>query len=80
MVLSLATVLDMDLNPEPCMALQLPASKRRVLAFTILLAGRLILFKWEHVLPPSHNSWLRGVLTHIKLEKVRFSLAGSDSQ
>ena len=59
------------------MALQLPASKRRVLAFTILLAGRLILFKWEHVLPPSHNSWLRGVLTHIKLEKVRFSLAGS---
>ena len=85
---TLSTVLDIDLNPEPCTVLfgsppltkpQLPASKRRVLAFTTLLARRLILFKWKHVLPPSHNSWLREVLTHIKLEKVRFSLAGSDN-
>jgi len=52
---TLATVLEMDLNPEPYTALfgspplrtpNLPASKRRVLAFTTLLARRLILFKW----------------------------------
>ena len=85
---TLATVLEVDLHPEPYTALfgspplrtpNLPASKRRVLAFTTLLARRLILFKWKQVLPPSHNSWLRDVLTHIKLEKVRFSLEGSDN-
>ena len=85
---TLSTVLEVDLNPEPytalfglppLMTLCLPASKRRVLAFTTLLARRLILFKWKQVAPPSHNSWLREVLIHIKLEKVRFSLSGSDN-
>lgn len=50
----------------------LPVTKRRVVAFTTLLARRVILLKWKRALPPSHNSWLREVLTHIKLEKVRF--------
>lgn len=83
---TLAVLLDVDLSPDPGTMLfgspplttpNLPKTKQRVLAFTTLLARRLILFKWKHALPSSHNSWLREVLTHIKLEKVRFSLAGS---
>ena len=83
---ALSIVFGMELSPEPLVALfGIPSSttpnfssgKRCVLAFTTLLARRLILFKWKHVLPPSYNSWLKEVLTHIKLEKIRFSLTGS---
>ena len=47
------------------------------MSFTSLLARRLILLKWKHVLPPTHFTWIRDVLAHIKLERMRFSLKGS---
>lgn len=58
---ALAIVLDMDLRPEPCTALFgspplttpiLRVAKRRALAFTTLLARRLILLKVETCSPP----------------------------
>lgn len=70
-------VFDMELSPEPLAALfgvspltipNFPATKRCVLAFTSLLARRLI--GMETCSPPSHNSWLKEVLVHIKLEKL----------
>ncbi len=42
---------------------------QKALAFTTLLARRLILLKWKHVSPPSFDTWLKEVFTCIKLEK-----------
>lgn len=47
------------------------------LAFTTLLARRLILFKWKLPHPPTHDHWVKDVLFNLKLEKLRFSLKGS---
>ncbi len=49
---------------------------QKALAFTTLLARRLILLKWKHVSPPSFDTWLKEVFT-IKLENIRLSLTGS---
>ena len=54
-----------------------PVVMKRALAFTTLLARRLILFKWKHTSPPTHNRWIKEVLYNIKLEKLRFSIKGS---
>ena len=47
------------------------------MAFTTLLARRLILMKWKSSAPPSHIQWIRDVLYYIKLEKIRSTLRGS---
>ena len=72
------------ISPDPLSALfgsplQPLASKtmQTVLAFTTLLARRLILFNWKLPQPPTHNRWVKEVLLCIKLEKLRFSLKGS---
>ncbi len=49
---------------------------QKALAFTTLLARRLIVLKWKHVSPPSFDTWLKEVFT-IKLENMRLSLTGS---
>uniref|UniRef100_A0AAR2M2X3 Reverse transcriptase zinc-binding domain-containing protein n=1 Tax=Pygocentrus nattereri TaxID=42514 RepID=A0AAR2M2X3_PYGNA len=46
-------------------------------AFCSLLARRLILFKWKDANPPTYNHWVREVLYHLKLEKIRYTLRGS---
>ena len=47
------------------------------IAFTTLLARRLILLKWKHTSPPTHTRWIKDVLLYIKLEKIKFTLRGS---
>lgn len=78
------TVLFHTVNPDPLVALfGLPPtlgwsrSSQHVIAFTTLLARRLILLKWTHVAPPTHNTWIQEILRCLKLEKIRFSLSGS---
>ncbi len=47
----------------------LSVTVQKALAFTTLLARRLILLKWKHVSPPSFDTWLKEVFTCNKLEK-----------
>lgn len=54
----------------------IPTDIRTVVAFSSLLARRLILLKW-HVSPLTHNSWIKGVHRALKLERIRFSMKGS---
>ncbi len=48
-----------------------------MLAFGSLLARRLILFKWKDPIPPIHSHWIREVMGHLKLEKIRHTIRGS---
>ena len=81
---TLSTAYDTTISPEPLLALfgapLEPCTSRviqNVLAFTTLLARRLILLKWKHSQPPSHGRWVEEVLLFMSLEKLRFSLNGS---
>lgn len=48
----------------------LAKSKKDVLAFATLLAGRLIVINWESTVPPCHLRWMRNTLYFLKLEKI----------
>ena len=81
---SLSKAYNTTISPEPLLALfgaplQPLASKvtRTILAFTTLLARRLILLNWKHPQPPSYSSWVKEVLLTTRPEKLRFSLNGS---
>lgn len=47
------------------------------IAFSTLLACRLILFGWKSTTPPSHSLWVREVMAFLKLEKIRCIIQGS---
>ena len=64
--------------PPP--ALSFSRHKSHLVAFTTLLARRLILMKWKSSVPPSHPHWIRDTLNFIKLEKIRSTLRGSVSK
>ncbi len=81
---TLNNALNIDLDPNPLTVLfgissrpDLTISSRQVIAFTTVLARRAILLKWKHVIPPSHDMWIREIFCCIKLEKLRFLLSGS---
>lgn len=48
-----------------------------MMAFCSLLARRLILFKWKDALPPTYGQWIREVMSHVHLEKIRYTVRGS---
>lgn len=58
--------------------LGLPAGGRKLIAFSTLLARRLILLKWKDVAPPTVLHWIRDVLFHLRLEKIRCVMRGSE--
>ena len=60
--------------------LTLPRYKTDLIAFTTLLARRLILLKWKSSSPPSHSLWLKDILYFIKMERVRCVIRGSTSR
>ena len=47
------------------------------IAFSTLLAHRLILFGWKSTTPPSHSRWVREVMAFLNLEKIRCTIQGS---
>ena len=47
-----------------------------LIAFTTLLARRLILLKWKSPVPPTYTHWVKEVLYFLKLEKIRLTLIG----
>lgn len=60
-------------------SLDAPKKLKQALAFSTLLARRLILLNWKLPNSPSHSRWVREVLNNLKLEKLRLSLKGSVS-
>ena len=44
-----------------------------MIAFAMLLARRLILLKWKDRSPPTFNQWIRDLLHHLTLEKIRYA-------
>ena len=83
---TLSNVLNRDLDPDPVMALLGTASRddlhlthaqRRMVDFSLLLARRAILLKWKDAAPPVHRQWLNDIMSCLKLEMLRFSIAGS---
>uniref|UniRef100_A0A3B3CPH8 Reverse transcriptase domain-containing protein n=1 Tax=Oryzias melastigma TaxID=30732 RepID=A0A3B3CPH8_ORYME len=60
--------------------LSLPSGGHKIIAFSSLLARRLILLKWKDTEPPNVSHWVKDVLFHLKLEKMRYTLKGSEQK
>ena len=56
--------------------LQLNSNQTGTVSFVTLLARKLILVNWKSPDAPTHEGWLEGELTHLKLEKWRRSSQG----
>ena len=56
--------------------LSLSPADKDLIAFTTLLARRLILLKWKSPVPPTYTHWVKEVLYFLKLEKIRLTLIG----
>ena len=59
-------------------ALCLSSNKKDLVAFSTLLARRLILLKWKSSGPPTFVNWTKEVLRFLELEKIRLTLTGSE--
>ena len=59
---------------------ELPAGGHKIVAFTTLLARRLILLRWKEAVPPLVSHWIRDMLSNLKLEKIRYTLQGSEKK
>ena len=78
-------VYEEEIEPNPLTAIfdvapkeaNLSTSQRKAIAFSSLLARRLILFNWIKAIPPSHKRWTEEVMAHLKLEHLRFTLQGN---
>ena len=57
--------------------MSLSTSEKAFIAFVTLLARRLILLRWKSPTSPSHTIWIKDVLNHMKLERIRCLLGGS---
>lgn len=74
-----------EIKPDPVIAifgvasenLSLPPGQSDALAFSSMLARRLILLKWKSNKPPTHIKWVESVMAYLKLEKLRHSMQGS---
>ena len=85
-IANINTAYHCDVILDPCLAIfgvspqpVSPHSLGRVLAFTTLLARRLILMRWKDPLPPPLKCLFSELLLDIRLEKLRFTLRGSSS-
>ncbi len=57
-------------------SLCLNQSNKNLIAFTTLLARRLILLKWKEKSPPTFKQWLKDLLYYMALEKIRHTIRG----
>ena len=51
--------------------------QHKALAFSSLLAQRLILLNWKNAAPPTHTHLIRSIMSNLKLEKIRYTLNGT---
>ena len=64
------------LAPEEFCA-RLPSGANVIIAFTTLLARRLILLRWKQRAPPSFSHWVKDVMYFLTLEKIKYTLRAS---
>lgn len=57
-----------------------PMYLQHVIAFSSLLARRIILFKWKDTKSPTYSHWMRDMMQNIKLEKIRFTMNSSTNK
>lgn len=62
------------------MEISLSVAQGDAVAFSSLLARRLLLLKWKSAKPPSHSQWVHNVMSFLKLEKLKYSLRGSSKR
>ncbi len=86
---TLPDIFKMTIRPDPLIAIfgvageenkNLSGTKLRIIEVVTLLARRLILLHWKNPHPPSRTQWLREVMQHLKLEKLRYTLNGSSDK
>ena len=73
------------ISPNPLTALfgvvpqetPIPRHQAEAIAFSTLLARRLILLSWKKVMPPSHRRWVEDVMSHLKLEQLKYTARGT---
>ena len=78
-------ICDKEISPNPLSAIfgvvpnemKVSAAQSDAIAFSSLLARRLILFNWKSAISPSHRRWLGDVMAHLKLEMLKYSTRGS---
>ena len=74
-----------NIDPNPKCALfgftpetrSIAGKAHEIIAFTSLVARRLILLAWKDKAPPSFTRWIRDTMQLLKLEKIRYTLRGS---
>lgn len=82
---ALSDILGHILDPDPTLAIfgvpsadsSLKGCNLIVAKFITLLARRLILLNWKQIHPPTYTAWLKDVMQHLRLEKLRFTLKGT---
>lgn len=81
-------VCNKTIDPNPITALfgvlpnqpDLTSYQTNAVAFSSLLARRLILLKWKDVQPPSFIQWVREVMMCLQIEKLKYSLRGTQKK
>lgn len=75
---TISEVIGRNINPGTLVVLfsifpihGLSKSSQHTIALSSLLARRLILLKWTHASPPTHNKWIYEMLQCIALERIR---------
>lgn len=61
----------------PSEDLPLQNSQLKCIAYSSLLARRLILFNWKNHKPPTFGRWICDVMFFLKVEKIRYTVNGS---
>ena len=56
---------------------RLTKDQTSLIAFSTIMARRRILLNWKNAQPPAYGHWVRDVMYHIQLEKIRCTLKGS---
>ena len=82
---SFSKIFKKTVTPCPLMAIfgvtagntSLTSWQRRALAFSSLLARRLILLNWKNSAPPTHTHLIRSIMCNLKLEKIRYTVSGA---
>lgn len=86
---TISIIMKRNLNPNPLIALlgasvdddpRMTPTERHAVSFSLLLARRAILLRWKGKALPTHTQWLRDIMHCLTLEKIRFSLRGSQDK
>lgn len=82
----LSKALNVDIEPSPLVSIFGVAPEelgdigdfgKTVIAFTTLIARRIILMKWKDKSPPTFKHWINDVMQYLTLEHSRFHIQGN---